>query len=248
MATITQIASQTSNTSEASWQITGLTASVGDWLVVAVAADNAGTNGAASLSTTLTDSASNTYDHRELLNRDPGAANAGVTASLWTAAITSALSSGSITVSFSPNTTAKAAIVYRIQPDANKQIAHVSDNNSGSGSSSTQPSVTANVNVTSGDTLFKCVGYETGTGNMITGDSDTTNGSWSTIYTAQVGTGDTGMSVSGQYKTVTATGNQDHKTTTSIACDYATVYVILRESDISVLMPKPSSHYFRMRV
>ena len=117
MATITDHASANSTTSTATLDVTGVTAAVGDWLVLACAADNAGTAGVSSTSATITDGAGNTWTRRSETNNTPGGAvSDGTTLSIWTCAVTSALSSATITINFSPNTASKAAILKKIAP------------------------------------------------------------------------------------------------------------------------------------
>src|SRR5690349_17070345 len=121
-ATISDIGSATSNSATTSLTSGAtITASVGDFLLAVVAADNAGTNGLSSIST-FTDTSSNTWTRQTLVNNDPGAAAAGCTLAIWTAPITVALSSGTVTQNFTTNTTAKAMEVYRIQPGAGEVL------------------------------------------------------------------------------------------------------------------------------
>lgn len=119
--TISQVGSNNSTASSATLAVTAVTAAVGDWLVVMVAADNAGTSGAASL-TSVTDSAGNSYTMTRS-NYDPGSASAGVTFGLFRSKLTATLTGGTVTANFSPNTTAKAMVVYSIAPGANEVVA-----------------------------------------------------------------------------------------------------------------------------
>lgn len=205
-----------------------VTAATGDWLVALVAGDNNGTNGAASLSS-VSDSQSNTWTQRALITNDPGAAAAGATIGVFTAPITNALASGTVTANFSPNTTFKAIQVYRVQPGAGNQVVFVAADTSGVTTNATTHSSNT-VSVTSGDTIFGAAGIEDR--GTITGDSDTTNGSWSTIITrlADGGGVGTSMSCSSQYKTVSATANQTWDITTTAGRDSAVTYLILRPS------------------
>lgn len=207
--TVTNAGSNNSTTSGATLAVTAVTAAVGDWLVVMVAADNAGTNGAASL-TTVTDAGGNTYT-AALTNYDPGTASSGATFGLYYAAVTTALSSATVNANFSPNTTSKAMLIYRVVPGANETVTL---DRVGPGVASTTKAITATA-VASGYTLFAGMAVETL--SAVTADSDTTNGSWSSQYTelASTGTTATSMRVCGQYKTVTATGDQTFDTATS---------------------------------
>ena len=207
--TISQVGSNNSTASSATLAVTAVTAAVGDWLVVMVAADNAGTSGAASL-TSVTDSAGNSYTMTRS-NYDPGSASAGVTFGLFRAKVTATLTGGTVTANFSPNTTAKAMVIYKIVPGANEVVAF---DRVGAGYTGTTKSITAAA-VTNGYTIFAGMAVETNA--AVTADTDTTSGSWSAQYTAvgNTGTSTTSMRVCGQYKTVTATGDQTFNTSTS---------------------------------
>lgn len=225
--TISDIGNGTSTTSTAS-VATGstVTASVGDWLVAIVAADNNGTNGAASL-TDVQDSQSNTWTQRALINRDPGAAAAGATLGIFTAAITNPLSAGTVTANFSPNTTAKAIQVYRVQPGVGEAVQFVAADATGS-SGSTMTHSAATVSVASGNTIFGGAAIQSGTTTNTTGDSDTTNGSWSSVIDRNASLGvDTSMLCASQYKTVSSTGNQSWAVTTSATRQSARSYLVI---------------------
>jgi hypothetical protein len=203
-----------------------VTASTGDWLVAFVAADNQGTSGAASL-ISVTDSAGNTWTQRALVNFTPGSVAAdGATLGIFTAPITNALASGTVTANFSPNTTAKAIQVYRVQPGAGETVQFVAADATGTTGNGTTHSA-ATVSVTNGDTIFGGAAIEVD--SAVTGDSDTTNGNWSPILDRAASTGNqtTSMHSSSQYKTVNATGNQSWGVTTIAARDGAQSYLIL---------------------
>ena len=230
-ATVSNVGTNTSTSSSATLTLGSVTASVGDMLVVFVAADNNGTNGAATLTTTMTDSGGvNVYTNRGgLINNDPGAARAGCTMSMWTCKVTSALAGATITSNYSPNTTSKVIGAYRVQPGAGQTLNFVSVGAGATGSSTTQSSGTVSVDGGQGVEwiIFGANAIETNT--TITGDSDTTNGNWSTQLTATANTGTdlTSMAASAQWKIPTATGNQDRASTTAASKDWAANYLIL---------------------
>lgn len=226
--TITDLGNATSTSSSATL-VTGatITASVGDWLVALIAADNNGTSGAASL-TSVQDSQSNTWTQRALINRTPGsAAGDGATLGVFVCeGVTNALSSGTVTANFSPNTISKAIEVYRVQPGAGETIQFVACDATGN-KSSTATHDAPTVSVTNGDTIFGAAAIEeTATP---TGDSDTTNGSWSTLIARVASTGlfASSMGCASQWKTVNATGNQSWAATTGSARDSARTYLIV---------------------
>lgn len=226
--TITDEGNGTSTSSSAT-VVTGATidASLGDWLAAIIAADNAGASGVSSISS-VTDSAGNTWTQRAVINRTAGGvANDGTTLGIFTAAVSSALTGGTVTANFSPNTTSKAIQVYRIQPGVSESVQFVASDTTGSTGSALSHSAPT-VSVTNGDTIFGCAALETST--AITGDSDTTNGNWSGVITrlANTGTNLTSTTCASQYKTVSATGNQDWACTTAGFEDSARSYLILR--------------------
>lgn len=225
--TITDAGNGTSTSSGAT-VATGatVTASVGDWLVAVIGADNAGASGVASL-TTVTDSAGNTWTQRAKPNQTAGATNDGATLGIFVCeGVTNALSSGTVTANFSPNTTSKAIEVYRVQPGAGETVQFVACDATGTtGGSTTHNAPT--VSVTNGHTIFGCAAVEVFAGD--TGDSDTTNGNWSAIINrvANTGTAATSMVCASQFKTVNATGNQSWASTSAVSRDFAATYLVI---------------------
>lgn len=229
--TVSNVTTANSTTSSATLAVTGVTASIGDMLILAVAADNAGTAGAASLSTSVTDSKGNTWDNRGgIVNQTAGgAANDGTTLSIWTCLVTIALSSDTVTCNFAPNTASTCATLKKASPAAGEQaqVYSVGVGFHGFGTSHGTGTIAA---VPNGYTLF---GYssqqQTGPASS---DSDTTNGSWSVAQTvaANTGTGSTSQALSGQHKTVTATGDQDYGPSSGGSLQYASNWLILYSS------------------
>lgn len=211
--TISNLTTGTLAAAAATMSISSVTASVGTWLVVVVASDNAGGGGANSLTTTMTDSVGNVYTNRGgLILNDPTSANAGCTLGIWTAEIALAISAGTITANFSPDTTRAAGLVYLVTPAQHYTPAYGSAG-AGATSTSTTNTITATA-VPINYTIFGCTAVE----NTIvpaTPDADTTNGSWSTQYgqASSSGTAATSMAVAAQWKTVTATGDQTYNLT-----------------------------------
>lgn len=224
--TITQNAGVNNSTSSSSSVATlaSVTANVGDWLIACVHADNNGTNGATSYAS-LSDSAGNTWTLRANILQDPGAAAAGANLIVLTCPVTNALSSGTVTANFSPNTVAKSIAVHRVEPGVGEVVQFVSVD--ATGITGTSFSSLTTVSVTNGDTVFCFIAAETNAG--YTGDADTTNGSWSSIMTATANTGTVATSMKGalQYKTVTGTATQTWNMT-GAAVDFAATHMILR--------------------
>jgi len=226
---IADIATATSITSTSTLVVPGVTAAIGDLLVLFAGADNADATGLASLSTVVTDSKGNSWSNRKRLNRAPSAAaNSGTTLGIWICNVTVALSSDDVTLSFSPATTAKVAQIYKIT-GASPIYKAIATGVTGNGTAIAP----ANVNVLYGLAIIGVTSIEA---NAFVGasssDTDTTNGSWSTAVTtiADVGTSATSQSVRSQYKIVTADGVQSYDITLSSAQDYCTCYIIVGEN------------------
>lgn len=223
--TFNNVTTANSTSSGSTLVASSVTVSAGEWILVAVAADNSGTSGAASL-TGVTDSASNTYNQVSLSNRTAGsAANDGITLGIYLAEVTTALSSGSITANFSPNTASKAMSIKRISVGAGETLGTYAVGPGVTGSGTAYSS--GAVSVLDGHTIYGATALEQI--NAATADSDTTNGSWSTAHTASANNGSSNSasaSITTQQKTVTATGNQTYNTSSGSTRDYALNYVI----------------------
>ena len=222
--TLAEAGKNNSATSTATLVVTSAVSfAAGDMVVVCIASDNAGSAGAVSISS-VTDSKSHTYTQRAVQNRDPGAANAGATSAIYTAFVTSAMTtSDTITVNFSPNTTYKSAVVWKASVASTEFPKYLS--NGGSTGNTANPSL-ASSSISSGDGVIYALAVESNA--TLTGDSDTSNGSWATLYT-DIGTGGTAatsMRVGSQYKVVTGTATQTWNTTIT-AADWAITYIVL---------------------
>ena len=209
---------------------TNVNAAVGDLLVVLISADNAGTSGAASISS-VSDSNGHTYTQRAKINRDPGSANQGITLGIYTTTVTSAMVNDTVTVSFSPNTTYKCMAVYAITPDSG-YTASVKFTDTGT-TGNTSPIAYTSSSLDSGEIVLgayagETVNFPSGT---VTGDSDTTRGSWSTRdwFSAYDGTNFQATLVV-QHKTVTGTGTQTWNISVSTAPDYAATTIGFKQT------------------
>jgi hypothetical protein len=191
-------------------------------VVVCIASDNNGTNGVDSVSS-VTDSKSHTYTRRVSQNRDPGAAAAGASINIYTALVTTAMTTSDVvTTNFSPNTTSKAVVIWEVAPGAGQTPIYVTN---GGTTGDKDPALTS-TSIGSGDAVIYAIAAESRA--TLTGDSDTTRGSWSALYTsvADTGTGGTSMRVGSQHKVVNATGTQAWSGTIN-DCDFALAYIIL---------------------
>jgi hypothetical protein len=199
--------------------ITGTTAN-NDWFVVLVSSQpNASISG-------VTDSAGNTYTQRVNTGFDTGIATVGARLWIYTAPVTSNITNGTVTVTFSFGSMVAVYRVYRVRP-ASGTITFIAADAAGPTGSATNHAA-ATVSVTNGNTIFGAASIETN--DAITGDSDTASGSWSTVDTVLVDSGsDPGsQSIVSQYKTVNATGNQSWTCSTTSARNSARSYLVLK--------------------
>lgn len=194
---------------------------VGDLVVVRVAADNLN---ATTPTFTCADSGSNSYTtHRQ------GAVNAtaaaGVAGAIMCSLATNAVAAGgTITVTCSGAVAARAAYATSFIGVTNT----TRSTPVGSSGASTAATSGASGTVNAGDL---CLGFSAvESRGAVTGDSDTTNGSWSTVTTIvnnATGTDATRVEISGQYKIATASGAQtlDHTVTST---DWVAGLVVLQ--------------------
>jgi hypothetical protein len=223
-----------------------LTAAIGDYVVVLVAASNDGSGGAASISATMTDSDGvNVYTRRALINHDPGAAGGGATLAIFTAPVTDALTSAQVTANFSPDTDQRAMQVYSVTPGASEVISFRTVDTTGETGSVTTHSA-ATVACIAGDIIFCGAAIEAN--DAITGDADTTNGSWNSVTRlADGGTDATAMTCHASYKIVTGAGDQSWAATTANARDSARTYLILNSVvPATYVMARRHHHYRQM--
>lgn len=221
--TVSELTTAFSTVSATSIDVIDVTADVGVMLVLAAAADNAGTSGVASLSDTVTDSAGNTWINQQLLNYSPTSTNSGTTLGIWTCHVMSALAAGTVTLSFSPSTVAKAAAIWQVE-GISPSIYVIG---SGATGSSAAPSSGVIASVPEGYTVFGFVATE----NSADGapDSDTTHGTWSDTFSsiANLGTVATSQVIAGQFKNVISSGDQTYDRSYSGSRDWAASGIVL---------------------
>lgn len=202
----TQLAVTTSNTTNSSVSATtGVAVSAGELLIAYIAADNNGTNGASSL-TGVADSSGNVWSLVATANQSSGVARDGVTIALYQCRVSTALAdTATVTASFSPDTRSKVLVLAKV---ANTGGAYGAATQSGDGTTVTAATLdVAHAN----DIVLGFTGCE---GNISgSGDSDSTNGSWSAQSTNTANTGSfiTSIYLSRQTKTATATGTQSYQ-------------------------------------
>lgn len=166
--------------------------------------DNSGTDGADPYSS-ISDSEGNTWTSIANGLADPGTASAGA-AGRWfiTSQDGGAVTTGTtITITFTNSVTNKTGAFWEIAGSM------VFDTYVTESSVSGFPTITMSGNA-SGNLIFGGLGRERN--DSQTGDSDTTDGTWSTAQ--NVGVGTIGMQVMTQYKVLTGTSDQTYNPTT----------------------------------
>ena len=193
---------------------TSATATVGEWIIVRVAADNLS---ATTPTFTCADSASNTYTVDRQDARVATAA-AGIAGAVISAPVTTQLTSGgTITITLSGAVFAKAAVAEAYTGVGGRRA---SGTNSGGGANTT-PTITLTTPV-SGDLVIGHVARESRT-DPSAYDTDTTDGSWTTgatLNSAAGGTDNQRVQVIYQHKIVTGTGSQTYNVTVTSSVDW----------------------------
>ena len=193
----------------------------GKLVLLAISVDNSVTGGGDPYST-ISDTAGNTWTPRVDVLNDPGTANAGLALRLFETYQDGGQLTTSVvvTVDFGGTATiAKVGTFTELSGSVGTPTYVASG--SGTGTSST-PSITTD-SITSGDYVFGATGQEGG--GTQTGDSDTTNGPWSTqqhVVTNLTGTGNQGITTQG--KVTTGTGAQTYNTTINTSRDWAILW------------------------
>lgn len=200
--------------------------------VLCLSVDNSDSNGTAHSTFTVTDSLGNTWTRRTSPLYDPGAASAGVAGAIFVSNQNGGtLQTGTtITVTFDANCTAKAWTLMEVTAGAGLRATYQAQG-VGTGSATASPTVTT-ASLTNGDMVIGMVCNEYGTAQTPTGDSDTSNGSWSTMQTAEVGTTAAGQTIITQRKVVTATATQTYNPTLGTSSDCIAAWISLRELPI----------------
>lgn len=179
----------------------------GSGIILAIAYDNAGGGGADNFSSiTFPNSVWNGSVASPQLN-DPGAANAGTVLRIYgTNNLVQLNTTDTITITFAANVTAKAWTLTEITSDVSGATINLglTGISTAQGNGTTQTLLRAGY--LNGNMVFGVLGQE-GNGTR-TGDSDTTNGSWSTAQSTGFGTTTGGQEIITQFKVVNADGNQ----------------------------------------
>lgn len=210
----TVVGSNTSYTSSTSLVITAAAnVPARSVVVVRVAADNLN---ATTPTFTVADSKSNTWSlvTQSAVNATPAA---GVAGAVYVSRISTALVIGdTITITLSGAVVAKAAHAHAYSGLASATPRQSLNSSAASTAFTAGPATSA----VAGDIVIGTGAYEH-VAAQSTGDTDTTNGSWSSIVNATTsGTTNTGVQVFGQHKTITAAGNQTYDFTLSNSSEW----------------------------
>lgn len=201
--------------------------------VLCFSVDNTGTSGTTTnLPTSINDSKSNTWSLQQTRIYAPiSSINTGAELGIWTSVLSTPLVvSDTIGITYLiANATQKAWCLFEIAPTGAGSMTYVTGGTQ-AGSNTASPSMTTGSSVTSGDYIVAALAAEA-IDNM-TGDSDTTNGTWGPMCTKSAGTAvATGQTLVAQIKKVTATATQTYDVTSGDgACDCTMGWVQIHDS------------------
>ncbi len=205
------------------------TLAVGSMGVLCIALDNAGTAGSATIApSSWTDAKGNIWTLRLNALYDNGIASTGVEMAIYTAPITVALLTtdlGTITWLGPTAVTAKVWTWYEVIPSGANTVAYKTNGSIAGATAANATVVTASCLV--GDAVI--AGYFSENVNAVTGDSDSTNGSWTAQQTATVGSGVAGLIIATQQKVQTTTPSTQSYDVTVASQDRIAGYVMFHE-------------------
>jgi hypothetical protein len=208
---------------------------VGDILVVLIAYDNSGGSGADPMTGTIavapaTGAVGASVSAQTGLN-DPGTASSGLAVRCVAFPVTTTIPSGtSVNVSWTGTLVVRSVAFMKV---TSALLTSYRTNSGATGTNgvavTTVALVTPSVNNAEG--VLCWAGHENGA--AITGDADTTNGSWSAVYGAFTGSAAAGMAAYFQSKVVTATATQTWNPT-GTSSDWIVGCLIFTESPLPV--------------
>jgi hypothetical protein len=179
------------------------TLAVGSLGVLCIALDNEGSGGAALIAPdSWTDAKGNVWTLRQNALFDNGAASAGIEMAFYTAPITVALLTtdlGTMTWKTGVSPIAKAWTWYEVIPPANAEAVYLTGGTIAGATAANAQVTTASIAV--GDGVI--AGYFAENVAAVTGDADSTNGSWAAQQTATIGSTTSGVRVATQQKVQT---------------------------------------------
>lgn len=231
-----EVQDSTGATTWASSPLSNFTA--GSLAVFCASWDNAGASGADPY-VSISDSHGNTWVRRQAALFDPGAARAGVAGAIFTCdqAVAPLTTASVITIDFGSTTVDEKAGTYtEIAPSAGT-VGYV-DSGVNAGADTGTPTVTTS-SIANGNVVVGALHAEINRASL-TGDADTTNGSWSTAQKHGLGVGAAAISVLSQFKVVTATATQTFNPTLT-AADCILSWMQLREVSAAAWLPSRTS-------
>ena len=190
------------------------TLAVGSMGVLAIAVDNAGASGSAVCApTSWTDAKGNVWTRRINALYDNGTTSAGIEMAFYTAPITVALlttDAGTMTWISGVSPVAKAWTWYEVIPSGSNTIDYGTGGNIAGATAANATVVTGTIEI--GDAVI--AGYFSENVATVTGDSDTTNGTWTAQQTTTIGTTTGGVRIATQQKVqTTAASTQSYDVT-----------------------------------
>jgi hypothetical protein len=197
--------------------------------VLFIAYDNTGTNGADPYSS-ISDTGGNTWTSRQNVLNDPGAANAGVAGRIFTSLLTAQLTTGStITVNFGAfSVPAKAWALRQVSGSVGVPTFKTAGAAGGQiPASATVPQMTTG-SITNGS-LLMAAWFREGNAAPSASDTDTTNGTWGSLWGTGQGSAATGIEVRAQSKPVTATATQSYDHTYAAGRDTVGGWIEIEE-------------------
>lgn len=198
--------------------------------VLVISVDNSQGGGAAHNTFTVTDSLGNTWTRVADPLYDPGSASAGVEGAMFFSDLAQGLpqTTDTITVTFGTNVTAKAWVLWEIVSSNGTGVQFVTGNKNTGAATATPTVTTGTLEV---DNIVVCGLFnERGTDQTVTGDSDTTNGTWSSNRTTEIGSTTSGQTVASQVKTITSQGTVTYNPTLGVSSDVILAWIQLQET------------------
>lgn len=217
----------------------GASIAVGSYLIAYWAIDNSGLNGAATV-TTITDPRGNTWTLLTAANNDPGVAAAGITCRVAYCRVVTPYADGDdLTWDYNDNTTAKAIMVTEWSGiHATSPVAVAQTQSTGA---STTPSSPAMSPTAAGQMFFAAWAVEGPSGDTVTEDSDTTDGSWVTLtrLSTVTGTAASNTTANAAYKLVTGATAQTYSPTAGTLRDWAMCALIFDAASTAAPIFRP---------
>jgi len=234
--TITNRGVATNNAANTSFVVnTTSNCTAGATILICIAADNSSSGGSTNDITNVTDALGNQWQvvPSTAVVFDNGAASAGVQGSIWfTHQNAGAIqTTTNVTVSTGSTCTAKTVTFTEVTAATGFQARIKAGGAKAAGATATAATSGATGTIVVGQALVVGIYIEAGTTQTCTGDSDTTNGSWSTLQYTEIGTTTSGSCIASQGKVqTTADSTQSYDVTLGISSDYHSSWAVLVET------------------